>query len=432
MYRALLLAFLATMAIDWPPLPFNARLPDLIFVLLALATVAQSREGGWRTEVDDGRTEVRPYTYLYPLDYAIVVYLAGSVAATVFSPAPAAGVIELIRELYLVVMYLVIAIAVRRGLAQTVATGVAASGLLLAAAGLLTLIVLTTAGIRFPAIGPVMTLPYIGETLRLRAMAASESMLACVLAVSLPFALLHPWVEAASRRRWIVAATMAAASAWTFSHSIAGVAVAALVTAWPSLSRPAFRIAAAGATLAIVLAFNFAATISIRSVGAEGFRDGSAYQYAVDGGRANIGGVQVEYQTISYFRLKQVALDAFLRHPLTGLGLDRFHAETERAFQRGRLTAPYRIIDPHSTFIGRLAETGLLGGLSLLVLWIAIAVHAKQMVLERGWDNWMVHAAVAALAGTLVNSLNADVMNFRFLWVVLGLMRGLGSAGRPA
>jgi hypothetical protein len=32
---------------------------------------------------------------------------------------------------------------------------------------------------------------------------------------------------------------------------------------------------------------------------------------------------------------------------------------------------------------------------------------------------------VAAIAGTLINTMNADVMNLRFLWVVLGLVRGL-------
>jgi hypothetical protein len=37
----------------------------------------------------------------------------------------------------------------------------------------------------------------------------------------------------------------------------------------------------------------------------------------------------------------------------------------------------------------------------------------------------MATAAAAALLGTLINSINADVMNFRFAWVVLGLVRGL-------
>jgi O-antigen ligase len=421
-YPSLLVAFLATMAIDWPPLPFNARLTDLIFILVALVTVAQSREGGLRTEV-------RPYTYLYPLDYAVVIYLAGSVVAAMASPAPSDGLVEIIRESYLVVMYLVIAIAVQRGFAQTVATGVALSGALPATIGLLTLVLLTAVGMQLPAIGPVMTLPYIGETLRLRALTASEAMLACVLAIAVPFALLHPWVRATTRRLVAVAATLGAAAAWTFSHSVAGVAVAALVAAWPSLHSRWLRTSAAIAALAVVLGLNFAATISIRAVSGATLRDDSAYHYAVDDGRVIVGGLDVEYQTMSYFRLKQVALDAFLRHPLTGLGLDRFHAATELAFQQGRLTAPYRNIDPHSTFLGRLAETGLIGGISLLVLWIAIALHATQLSNTAASDSWVMRAIIAALAGTLVNSLNADVMNFRFLWVVLGLMRGLSWRG---
>ena len=310
MYRALLLVFLSTMAIDWPGLPFNARLTDLMFLLLAAATVAQGR-----------RADARPY--LVGLDYAIAAYLAGSLAATVFSPAPSAGVVEIVRECYLVAVYLIIVEAVRRGFADSVATGIAASGTLLAAGGLLMLLVLATIGIEVPAIGPVITLPYLGETLRLRALTATPAMLACVLAVALPFTLSHPWVRAEPRRLWVLAAILGAAACWTFSHAIAGVAVAALITAWPSLRSPSVRVAAAAATLAIVIAFNFAATVSIRAVGAQDYRDATTYQYAVDGGRTTVAGVDVEYQTMSYFRLKQVALDAFLRRPVTGLGLDR-------------------------------------------------------------------------------------------------------------
>ncbi len=173
------------------------------------------------------------------------------------------------------------------------------------------------------------------------------------------------------------------------------------------------------------MALNFAATVSIRSIGDSPIRDNTIYQYAVDGGRARIGGVDVEYQTISYFRIKQVAWDAFTSRPLTGIGLERFHAITEAAFQRGRLTEPYRLIDPHSTLLGRLAEAGLIGGVTLIILWIVIATDTRSLLARDHRHAWMATAAAAALLGTLVNTMNADVMNFRFAWVVLGLVRGL-------
>jgi hypothetical protein len=41
----------------------------------------------------------------------------------------------------------------------------------------------------------------------------------------------------------------------------------------------------------------------------------------------------------------------------------------------------------------------------------------------------MPAALLAGLCGLLANSLNVDMMNFRFLWMGLGLLRG--QLGRP-
>lgn len=410
MRRWLLLLFLATIAIDWPQLPFNARATDVVFMAAAVAILAKAR---WS----------RPS--FTALDFAVAGYIAGSVIAVLFSPDPRAGGIELVRQSYLVAIYAVIVLAVRQGLAPTVATGLALSGAVLAVFGVIALVIQALFGVGTDLIGPVMPLPYIGETLRLRALTASAAMFACVLAVSVPFVILHPAITASRVRSWPAGLVMATAAALTFSHSVAGVTVSAVTASWHRLRTRSLRWAAVAATVVIVVALNFAATVSIRSIGDSPLRDTTVYQYAVDGGRAQIAGVTVEYQTMSYFRLKQVAWDAFTSRPLTGIGLDRFHAVTEAAFHDGRLTAPYRIIDPHSTMMGRLAESGVIGGATLIILWIAVALDARRLLARHHHHAWIAMAAAAALLGTLINTMNADVMNFRFAWVVLGLVRGL-------
>jgi O-antigen ligase len=423
MRRWLLLLFLATIAIDWPQLPFNARATDAVFVIAAVAILAKAK---WS----------RPR--FTALDLAVAGYIAGSVISVLLSPDPRSGAIELVRQSYLVAIYIVIVLAVRQGLATTVATGLASSGAVLAAVGVIALIIQAIFGVGTDRIGPVMTLPYLGPTLRLTALTLSPAMFACVLAVSVPFVMLHPEIAVSRARSWLAGFVMAIATAMTFSHSVAGVAVAAVTAAWQRLRGRWVRLAAVAAAAAIVIGFNFAATVSIRSIGDARIRDNTIYQYAVDGGRARIAGVDVEYQTMSYFRIKQVAWDAFTSRPLTGIGLDRFHEITEVAFQQGRLTERYRLIDPHSTLMGRLAETGLIGAVTLIVFWIVIAREIRQLLAPRRLAGrtkvpplpdhrhaWMATAAAAALLGTLVNTMNADVMNFRFAWVVLGLVRGL-------
>ena len=44
-------------------------------------------------------------------------------------------------------------------------------------------------GMPIPGAGEIMTLPYVGNVLRLRAFTASEAMLACVLVIAVPFAI---------------------------------------------------------------------------------------------------------------------------------------------------------------------------------------------------------------------------------------------------
>ncbi len=416
MRRWLLLVFLTTIAIDWPPLPFNIRAADAAFVAAAVAIVAG----------------IRSWTLprLHYLDAAIVIYLAGSLAALILSPEPGAGAIELARHLYVTGIYVVIALAVRQGYAATVATGLALSGGLLAITGLIAGAVRMFTGYGTTALTPLTALPYIGDTIRIRALTASESMFACLLAVSVPFALLHPAIQSSRRRTFAAAARLGAAGALTFSHTIAGRAGAGRIVSWRHLRFAPARAAAVAAVVLVVLVFNFAATIAIRSIGTTPFRDDTVLQYSIDQAGTEIAGVHIEYQTMSYLRIKQVALEAFLSRPAFGIGLDRFHDATEAAFQQGRLTAHYRAVDPHSTFIGRLAETGVIGAVTLVVLWAGIGRAAAEWLFSPREPGWMGLAAAAAVAGVLVNSINADVMNFRFLWVVLGLMRGR-LAGQP-
>jgi hypothetical protein len=405
---ALLLIFLAVIGVNWPELPAGSRLADLIFIPVALVVLAlPGAHWTWRKA-----------------DLAVGLYLFGSVASLVFSPDPGAGRNELVRQLYLAAIYAVSATAVRQGFATTLGRGLAIGGALLSVIGIVFVVTQAIGGSSWPAIGDRMVLPYVGNVLRLRAFTTSQAMFSCLLAATIPFAI-H-WWRLASRREWLVLATlMIVAALLTLSHAIAGVAVAVLVMMWPALTRPAARALAISGTIVIVLAFNVAATIAIRSVsfGNSTVSDQSRHHYAVGDGRAQIGGATVDYSVMSYARLKQVAWRSFIDHPATGLGLDRFQAATKAAWMMGTLPAQYSQVDPHSTLAGRLAECGIIGGLTLLLLWIAWARLAREVL-----STHLGRAAAAAFAGLLIAGINADIMNFRFLWVIAGLMRGLQDA----
>ncbi len=404
----LLLLFLITIGINWPALPYNARVADPIFILLAIAVLALPR--------------VR-WTWQWP-DVAVACYLLGAAPAILISADRQQSAMEFVRQLYLVAIYVIFAIAARQGLARATGTGLALGGALLSIGGLVVVALTAIGAVSWPLIVEVVPLPYLGTAIRLRALTATQAMLACVLTAAVPFAIAR--CRSDRGRTWcVMAALMTMAALLTLSHAIAGFAVAVMLAAWPSLSaRPGLRLVAVAAVVIVVLGLNFAATVSIKSIsyGGAGYADASQYYYGVDQQETRIAGATVIYNVMSYARIKQVAWRAFIEHPVAGIGLDRFHSETMRAYADGRLPSHYRVVDPHSTLPGRMAECGVIGGITLLLLWAAWAAMARQAF--AGGDP-LAGAAAIALAGLVVSSLNADIMNFRFVWVLAGLLRGL-------
>jgi len=130
----------------------------------------------------------------------------------------------------------------------------------------------------------------------------------------------------------------------------------------------------------------------------------------------------VSYNPVSYLLLKRIAWRAFRHAPWTGIGLGAFQRETERAYREGTLPFNYRTMDPHSMLLGRLAETGIVGGISLALLWVGVLVIALSGV-PAAAGTWWHRAALCGALGLLINSVNVDIMNFRFLWLGLAVVR---------
>src|SRR5436190_23948621 len=102
--EVLLLLFLAVIGANWPELPFGARLADLVFIPLAISVIAFAGLS-WR--------------WRWP-DIAIVIYLLGALPAIAVSSDQRQSAMELAREIYVAIIYVIIALAVRQGLARTV------------------------------------------------------------------------------------------------------------------------------------------------------------------------------------------------------------------------------------------------------------------------------------------------------------------------
>lgn len=421
-------AYVLAVALSWSPFPLNLQWSEAVFVgvlvCAALAGRLIPRERHW-------------------LDGLVLVYLASALPSLIASAEPAASALAYAKQLYVAIVYAVFAaVAAERWGALILAR------LMAGAAGAVALVGLTAVGAYHAAhvelrwLGELVPIPYLGHVLRIKSTFYSVEYLANFLALTLPITL-GLAVQAdrrVARAAWSgVAALSATAASFTFAHSVGGILVAGLAFLWPYADRGRLRLARAAAvlgTLAVVVGLNLMLMVTIRQVRYEFGTDHAigapAYAYAFPGadGTSKLS-LSVSYNPMSYLLLKRVAVAAFVSNPVTGVGLGTFRRETERAFDEGRVHEQYRSVDPHSTWFGRLAETGIAGATGLTLLWVGVLRLGVAAARSRGPTAWVPQAAFAGLLGLLVNSLNVDIMNFRFLWVGLGLLRGAVGAKAP-
>lgn len=414
--HALAAGFIALIPLRLPPLPYGVQAADAALLALLAALAPGVSRPRWRAP-----------------DVMLTGCLAASALSWALSPG-AAGGLALAKETYVALIYACFAALAAQGEAPRLARWMAAAAAATAALGLLAAARFALTGEPTPALGQVMSLPYVGRVFRLTALFETPEMLVDFLAFALPLVLgLSLHTPAREARGWKAgAAALAAAAFLTFGRGLPGAAVGALYFLWPALGegwrrwlRGALALGAAGGVVGVNLALGAA----VRRVEVSRDRDrgiaAPEYPYALQQAEAGAPRLTlaVTYNPMSYWLLKRTALEAFTESPLAGIGLGRFPEAAERAYRAGRLHERYRAARPHSTWLGRLAETGLIGGLALAAFWAALLGLGSGRTPPA--DGWTARALIAGALGLLVNSVNADVMHFRFLWVGFGLLRGL-------
>lgn len=137
--------------------------------------------------------------------------------------------------------------------------------------------------------------------------------------------------------------------------------------------------------------------------------------------------VEATYAIFKRPLLHQAALTMFSERPFLGIGPGAFSNEVyRRQVEAGshwgglRVTTPW---DPHSTYLGALAETGLLGFSSLMLI-LGTAVWQLICVLKRAAGQAyspLLWALLSCLLGYLVFAFDEDLVTKRWVWMVIAL-----------
>ena len=135
-------------------------------------------------------------------------------------------------------------------------------------------------------------------------------------------------------------------------------------------------------------------------------------------------GDQYQLLETSYTALKRAGVSVSKKHLVFGVGPGQFSHYLPAEQVAGVYPAHLPYYDPHSTWLGALSETGLGGLLGLLLLSVLLYQSFRRLPLD-GPDGGVILCLQTFLVLLLILSVSKDVANFRFVWVVIGLLIGL-------
>ncbi|MEZ5039053.1 MAG: hypothetical protein R2828_04150 [Saprospiraceae bacterium] len=126
----------------------------------------------------------------------------------------------------------------------------------------------------------------------------------------------------------------------------------------------------------------------------------------------------------SYTALKEAGWSVALKYPWLGVGPGQFSKKLPAEKALGNYPLHLPDYDPHSTWMGAFSETGLLGLFSLVLLLGGIISFIIPLN-NKSPQNTPLMILNTYLVLILIASISVDAMNFRHLWVPVGLLLGL-------
>ncbi|MCF8237509.1 MAG: hypothetical protein K9I85_05095 [Saprospiraceae bacterium] len=131
----------------------------------------------------------------------------------------------------------------------------------------------------------------------------------------------------------------------------------------------------------------------------------------------------------SYLTLKRTAFRIGSAKPWFGIGPGNFQEKVALLKKEGLYPAHLPVYEPHSTWMGGFAELGVvgLGCLFAFSIWLL-----RWLYNGRGeiWSHSESRILLIYVVTILVISISMDVLNFRHLWLPLGLLAGIVSRSK--
>lgn len=124
-----------------------------------------------------------------------------------------------------------------------------------------------------------------------------------------------------------------------------------------------------------------------------------------------------------YIFSKRCAVEISKINPIIGIGPANFNKSMNR-LDKSEFPALNKLmgVDPHSVYFGTLAENGLLGLICVILMFYFLVKKLKRI---KNKEPIFVYALFMIFVLLLIEGITTDIMNFRNLWVIMGIVEGI-------
>lgn len=120
-----------------------------------------------------------------------------------------------------------------------------------------------------------------------------------------------------------------------------------------------------------------------------------------------------------YYTFKKTAWQIFKDHKWFGVGPDNYNDAVNAIKKNGLYPSNLPAYDPHSTWMGTLATTGILGFLVLIGFAVSI-LH--KLIRLKPLENNFSYLLLTLTGVILAESISMDIMNFRHYWIFMTVL----------
>jgi hypothetical protein len=139
--------------------------------------------------------------------------------------------------------------------------------------------------------------------------------------------------------------------------------------------------------------------------------------------------VNIEYYCVDdpYYVIKKGSMRMIEEHPILGVGIGNFNNGMKKLIRSGYLPETLPAFDPHSVYFGKAAQTGFVGLISVIGLWLTFLIMCQRLSnksadLKYRLLSW---GFFSSGVGLLFIGIDMDLMNFRFIWVMFAIVASM-------